>query len=53
MLDQIVSALGSVVAPLGQLGFAVAAWRVASALKGRVDNHEVRISVVEKTVEVK
>lgn len=34
---------------LAQFGFAAAAWRMASALKGRVDDHEVRIKVLEKT----
>jgi predicted component of type VI protein secretion system len=32
---------------IGQLGFAAAAWRLATALRDRVENHEVRISVVE------
>ena len=32
---------------IGQLGFAAAAWRMATALRDRVENHEVRISVVE------
>jgi hypothetical protein len=32
---------------IGQLGFAVAAWRLATQLKGRVDNHEVRLVKLE------
>lgn len=29
---------------LAQIGFGAGAWRLAAALKGRVDNHEVRIT---------
>lgn len=32
---------------VGQLGFAAAAWRLATALKIRVDDHEVRIEKLE------
>lgn len=32
---------------IGQLGFALAAYRLAKALKVRVDNHESRIGVLE------
>lgn len=35
--------IAGLVTALGQLGFAVAAWRLATALKGRVDNHELRL----------
>lgn len=32
---------------IGQLGFAYAAWKLANALKIRVDNHEVRLVKLE------
>lgn len=35
----------------GQLGFAIAAWKLANALKLRVDNHESRITVIERAQE--
>lgn len=40
--------VAGLVTALGQLGFALAAWRLATALNKRVDNHEVRITVLEK-----
>lgn len=49
MLDTLVSTLSTVLAPLAQVGFAAAAWRMCSALKSRVDDHEIRLKVVEKT----
>lgn len=32
-----------------QLGMAAGAWKLANALKVRVDNHEERIGVLEKS----
>ena len=40
--------LAQLVAILSQLAFVAAAWRLASALKVRVDDHETRIGVLEK-----
>ncbi len=42
-----VNAFIAIAAALGQFGVAVAAFKLANALKSRVDNHEVRIVVVE------
>ena len=39
--------LAALVTVITQLGFAVAAWKLANALKLRVDDHEVRIGVLE------
>lgn len=39
--------LAALITLIGQLGFAAAAWRMASALKVRVDDHEVRIVKLE------
>lgn len=47
-MEDLLSSLASVAPVLAQLGFAAAAWRLASALKIRVDDHEVRIKVIEK-----
>lgn len=40
--------LASLVTALTQLGMAAAAWKLANALKIRVDDHEKRIVVLEK-----
>jgi hypothetical protein len=40
--------VAQLVTVLTQLGLATAAWRLASALKVRVDNHETRLVVLEK-----
>lgn len=43
--------VAGLVTVLAQLSLAGAAWRLANALKARVDNHETRIGVLEhKTV---
>ncbi len=39
--------LAALITVLTQLGLAGAAWRLATALKGRVDNHEARITRLE------
>lgn len=46
----------SIATLVGQLGFAVAAWRLATKVAARqdadakrIDGHEVRITVLEKT----
>lgn len=39
--------LAAIITLVGQLGFAAAAWRLASALKVRVDDHEIRIGALE------
>ena len=41
--------VAALVTMLTQLSLAAAAWRLASALKVRVDDHEVRIGVLEHT----
>lgn len=42
--------IAGLVTILTQLGFAFAAWRLASALKVRVEDHEVRLAVVEHVI---
>lgn len=39
--------IASLVTAIGHLGFALAAWRLAVALRVRVDDHEVRITKLE------
>jgi hypothetical protein len=39
--------IASLVTVLTQLGMAAAAWRLANALKVKVDDHEKRIGVLE------
>lgn len=41
-------AIITLAAAIGQLGVAIAAFKLASALKIRVDVHEVRIGVLEQ-----
>lgn len=38
----------TLVTVLTQLGLAAAAWRLANALKVKVDDHETRIGVLER-----
>jgi hypothetical protein len=40
----------SLVTLLGQFGVAVAAWRLANALKLRVDDHETRVNGHERRI---
>lgn len=50
-MDEVISFFGSlapVAVTVSQLGFAVAAFKLAKALKVRVEDHEVRIRVLEK-----
>ncbi len=35
------------VTAISQIGMGAGAWRLANALKGRVDNHEIRIGKLE------
>jgi hypothetical protein len=39
--------LAALITVLTQLGLAAAAWRLANTLKGRVEDHEVRITKLE------
>lgn len=39
--------IAQLITVITHLGFSVAAWRLATALKVRVDNHEVRIVTLE------
>jgi len=48
MSAEAINALVTLAAAVGQLGIAVAAFKMAAALKGRVDNHEVRIVRLEE-----
>ncbi len=48
MTSDAVTALITLAAAIGQLGVAIAAFKLASALKSRVDNHEVRLVKLEK-----
>lgn len=43
--------IAGLVTVIGQLGFAVAAWRLATALKLKVEDHEVRIVKLEVKAE--
>lgn len=47
MSTEAVNALITLAAAVGQLGIAAAAFKMAQALKGKVDNHEVRIVKLE------
>ncbi len=40
--------IAALVTVLCQLGMAAGAWRLANALKVRVDNHEQRLVVIER-----
>lgn len=40
--------LATLATVLTQLGLAASAWRLANALKGRVDDHETRLVILEK-----
>lgn len=42
--------IATLVTVLTQLGMATAAWRLATALRVRVENHEVRIVDLERKV---
>lgn len=48
MSTEAINGLITLAAAIGQLGVAVAAFKLANALKSRVDNHEVRIVTLEK-----
>jgi hypothetical protein len=39
--------VAALITAITQLGMAAAAWRLANALKGRVDDHETRIGKLE------
>lgn len=42
--------IAGIIAVIGQLGFAAAAWRLATALRDRVENHEIRLAVIENVI---